>query len=972
MKLNSLSTKFNVVVGLIVLFATILVIAAITTLSIRSMHRTAVQELHTDMAAAHRLLGAIDTVMTERIKGAMALLKAQGGQLGEATLADPVQLGERNVPQLMLGGQSQVQNYQLVDSVTAIVGGTATLFVKDGDTFVRVSTNVIRDGKRAVGTILDPAGKAIQSIRQGEDFVGQVDILGSPYLTSYSPIRDRDGRTIGIWYVGYKADLAALQQAIGESRILQHGFVALVDDRGRVRTHSATADKETVQALVKGDLAGWNVERVAFAPWGFSLVGAYPDAEVNELIQSRALAIGAAGVVAFLLLAAMISWLFKRLVVTPLGEATRLASRVAAGELDNPVPQGRRDETGALLQSLATMQSELCDRLARDARDAAERNRVRAALDKVPVSVTVSDGDDQLIYMNDAAADLLDLIRGGSGQRDQGNAGQLLGRPMAQLFDDQAYRQAWSGRQGAAQRHRVVIGGRHLDLVVVPVIGADGTCQGKATQWLDVTDQLAEAAQERRRLDEERQVAAVNLRLKVALDNVSSNVMVADENHRIIYMNDTALRLFRDAQQDIRNDLPTFDADRIVGSDFDVFHKNPAHQRRLLDGLSDTYRAGFDVGGRTMRIVANPVIDAEGRKLGTVVEWTDRTAEVAVEREIDALVEAARAGDLGRRISLDGKQGFFRQLGEGFNALLEELDGVFSNIAEVMGYLADGDLRKDIARDYSGTFGQVKDDVNQMVARLRDTIGQLRDVSHEVESSAQEIGQGNNNLSVRTEQQAASLEETATSMEELTSTVRNNAANAQQANQVATGARQAAERGSRVVTDAIRAMDQISNASARIAEILGVIDEIAFQTNLLALNASVEAARAGEQGRGFAVVATEVRSLAGRSATAAKEIKALIQDSVDKVRSGGELVNESGKMLEEISASVKKVGDIVAEIAAASAEQAAGIDQVNQTITTIDEMTQQNAALAEQTSAASVAMVSNARQMRELTGLFKT
>ena len=208
-------------------------------------------------------------------------------------------------------------------------------------------------------------------------------------------------------------------------------------------------------------------------------------------------------------------------------------------------------------------------------------------------------------------------------------------------------------------------------------------------------------------------------------------------------------------------------------------------------------------------------------------------------------------------------------------------------------------------------------------------------------------------------------------MEELTSTVRNNADNARQANQVAGNASQLATTGGEVVGRAVTAMQQINDSSEHIAEIIGVIDEIAFQTNLLALNASVEAARAGEQGRGFAVVATEVRNLASRSAEAAKEIKELIQDSVSKVKAGSELVDESGSTLEEIVQGVKKVGDIIAEIAAASEEQSAGIDQVNRAVTSMDEVTQQNAALAEQTSAASAQLNDKAHELESLVGFFK-
>jgi methyl-accepting chemotaxis protein len=245
-------------------------------------------------------------------------------------------------------------------------------------------------------------------------------------------------------------------------------------------------------------------------------------------------------------------------------------------------------------------------------------------------------------------------------------------------------------------------------------------------------------------------------------------------------------------------------------------------------------------------------------------------------------------------------------------------------------------------------------------------VQQIKMSAAEVKTGAEEISRGNLNLSQRTEHQASSLEETASSMEQMTATVRQTADNAGQANQLALAARKQAEKGGNVVGAAVKSMAGINGASKKIADIIGVIDEIAFQTNLLALNAAVEAARAGEQGRGFAVVATEVRNLAGRSATAAKEIKALIRDSVTRVEEGSKLVDESGKMLEEIQAAVKKVTDIVAEIASASREQSAGIDQVNKAVMNMDQTTQQNAALVEQAAAASQAIVEQAQALNQM------
>jgi methyl-accepting chemotaxis protein len=256
--------------------------------------------------------------------------------------------------------------------------------------------------------------------------------------------------------------------------------------------------------------------------------------------------------------------------------------------------------------------------------------------------------------------------------------------------------------------------------------------------------------------------------------------------------------------------------------------------------------------------------------------------------------------------------------------------------------------------------------VNQLADNITAMVSSVKVAAGEIHRGAQEISAGNSNLSLRTEEQAASLEETASSMEEMTTTVKQNADNAGQANQLALAARDQAEQGGMVVGKAVQAMSGINDSARKIADIIGVIDEIAFQTNLLALNAAVEAARAGEQGRGFAVVATEVRNLAGRSATAAKEIKGLIQDSVKKVTDGSVLVTQSGQTLEQIVTSVKKVSDIVAEIAAASREQSLGIEQVGRAVMQMDELTQQNAALVEQATAASQHMAVEAGGLNEM------
>jgi methyl-accepting chemotaxis protein len=285
--------------------------------------------------------------------------------------------------------------------------------------------------------------------------------------------------------------------------------------------------------------------------------------------------------------------------------------------------------------------------------------------------------------------------------------------------------------------------------------------------------------------------------------------------------------------------------------------------------------------------------------------------------------------------------------------------------------VAGGDLSSDIQIRSRDEVGQLSAALKDMNSSLIAIVSEVRKGTDSIGTASAEIAAGNMDLSERTERQAGSLEETASSMEELTSTVKQNANNASQANQLAMSASDVAGKGGAVVAQVVDTMASINASSRKIVDIIAVIDGIAFQTNILALNAAVEAARAGEQGRGFAVVATEVRNLAQRSAAAAKEIKALIGDSVDKVDAGARLVDQAGATMEEIVASVRRVTDIMGEIAFATQEQLSGIEHINGAITEMDQSTQQNAALVEQASAAAVTMQEQATHLVDAVSVFK-
>ncbi|MFC0155742.1 methyl-accepting chemotaxis protein [Xanthomonas dyei] len=340
---------------------------------------------------------------------------------------------------------------------------------------------------------------------------------------------------------------------------------------------------------------------------------------------------------------------------------------------------------------------------------------------------------------------------------------------------------------------------------------------------------------------------------------------------------------------------------------------------------------------------------------------------LAINTEIKRLAQAAANGDFSQRGDAARFKHDSARMINDLNAMMDVSDRNLGKLSELLAALAEGDLTARMDGEFHGVFARMRDDANTTATQLAGIVGRIQQAAGSITGSASEIAAGNNDLSQRTEQQAANLEETAASMEELTSTVKQNAESARQANQLAIGAAGVASQGGQVVDT----MSGIQTSSKKIAEIISVIDGIAFQTNILALNAAVEAARAGEQGRGFAVVASEVRTLAQRSAAAAKEIKHLIDDSVGKVAQGSALVDQAGKTMADIVSSVQRVTDIMSEISAASQEQSAGIEQVNLTVTQMDESTQQNAALVEEATAAANAMQQQAQQLDDAVSMFR-
>ena len=541
-----------------------------------------------------------------------------------------------------------------------------------------------------------------------------------------------------------------------------------------------------------------------------------------------------------------------------------------------------------------------------------------------------------------------------------------------------------------------LLGGAALGLVLVwlfarSLVGsvrgavsvANDVAGGKLDGHIDVTrkDEVGDLLQAmqrmqrdlRERTETDQAIARENLRIRTALDYSSTGVYLTDDSLNIVYTNRALQHTLTRYQDEIRKDLPDFDAaTSLIGKPVTVLeHGNEVDQRTLSQlkehGVS---RRPMQFGDAQFAQVVSSIANEQGDTVGHVVEWRDRTPEAAVEAEVARVIAQAAAGDLSGRIDDAGKEGFFLQLAQQINGLLEANASSIDQVSGLLAALSQGDLSARMHGDFHGVFARMRDDANATAEQLSGIVTRIKQSSQAISSAASEIATGNSDLSRRTEQQAANLEETAASMEELTSTVRQNAEHARQANQLAIGAHTVASQGGEVVGQVVTTMSAIQTSSRKIAEIISVIDGIAFQTNILALNAAVEAARAGEQGRGFAVVASEVRTLAQRSASAAKEIKGLIDDSVGKVNDGSALVHKAGATMGEIVASVQRVTDIMAEISAASQEQSAGIEQVNQTVVQMDETTQQNAALVEEATAAARAMEEQAGHLSDAVSIF--
>jgi methyl-accepting chemotaxis protein-1 (serine sensor receptor) len=577
--------------------------------------------------------------------------------------------------------------------------------------------------------------------------------------------------------------------------------------------------------------------------------------------------------------------------------------------------------------------------------------RSQEALNVVVANVMIADVDYNIRYVNASLAKMLmeaelDIRK----QLPAFSAKNVVGTNIDVFHKNPAHQRAMLANLRTTYIARIEIGGRTFTLIVNPVMDHAGNRIGTVVEWKDQTAELAARAAELA-------LAAENARIKNALDNCTTNVMIADNDGQIIYTNKSIMAMLLKAEADIRKQLPQFDARKLIGTNFDAFHRDPSHQRNLLANLRGAHRVQIVVGGRTFSLIASPIIDEKGERIGSIAEWNDRTEEVAVEGEVGAIVYAAGEGDFTKRISMAGKQGFFQTLGEGINQLMETSSVGLNEVVRVLGAIARGDLTEKIERDYAGTFGELKQGCNDTVARLSQTIADVRESAEALTNASEQVSATAQSLSQASNEQAAGVEETSASIEQMTASIAQNTENAKVTDGMASKAAQEATEGGEAVKATVAAMKQI-------AKKIGIIDDIAYQTNLLALNAAIEAARAGEHGKGFAVVAAEVRKLAERSQVAAQEIGEVATNSV-------ELAEKAGKLLDQMVPNIKKTSDLVQEITAASEEQSSGLGQINVAVGQLSQTTQQNASSSEELAATSEQMSDQAEQLQQMMSFFK-
>ena len=591
---------------------------------------------------------------------------------------------------------------------------------------------------------------------------------------------------------------------------------------------------------------------------------------------------------------------------------------------------------------------------------AAMAAKANSALEGSSTAFMTCDRDFNILYANPSTVEMVQRNIEHFNRQFRGfSLENLVGSSIDMFHVNPAHqRSILSNPANLPHKAEIKVGDLDFSLNISAMKDADGNYVGNSLEWENVTEKKAAQAQ------------AASLHSMV--ESVESNLMICDRDRVITYVNPSVVGLLSRYESKLKERIPSFSSQNMVGRCIDEFHSNPAHQASLLSNPAHfPYKTEINLGGIEFGLNAMALRDADGEFVGIAVEWLDNNDRAAYRDEVTSVIEAAKSGDLGKRGDVAAMSDIYKPMLQGINdiidAIVEPIDELKTKLEDV----AKGDLTAYVTGDYKGDHELLKKSLNSTLDNLNNIMGQVSTAAGQMAQGSSQVSDSSQSISQGATEQAASLEEITASMNEMSSQTTQNAENANQANQLAQSAQNGAETGNQMMNKMLKAMDDIDDSAQKISKIIKVIDEIAFQTNLLALNAAVEAARAGVHGKGFAVVAEEVRNLAARSANAAKETTELIEGSIKNVNAGSEVANNTSESLQEIVSGISKVTDLVGEIAAASNEQAQGINQVNQGLVQLDQVTQQNTANSEESAAASLELSEQANQLTELLKQFK-